>query len=386
MKIATRFWCILAFWLAVVSSAQVVSACTIFVLSDARRTLFFNNEDYSNPATRIWFQPATKAYYGCAYLGFDDDWAQGGVNQHGLAFDWVATSTNKGYVPAASLQTPQGNPAERMLESCKTVPEAIAFYHRYAEPSFAASTMLIADKTGASVIIRAKNGQLQYELSHQSRGFGYGDEALKKMLRPALPSTLESGLPILRACRQEGQYATKYASVYDLRSGDIYLTSLAGKEESVQLNLAAELKKGGHFYDLPRLPQQLAQPSVPLLPDMKRYLAEGYEPLPADEPAVTALVTKVLKEARAGALQPENFTPTFWQMIGPAQKQMQPELEKLGDLLTIKLIERKQNSWLYLEDFQKATVLQRIELDAANRIALLKSEAAELKIGAAREK
>jgi hypothetical protein len=386
MKIANYFGRVWLLALALIGPVQAALACTIFVLADTKRTLFFNNEDYSNPATRIWFLPATKDDYGCAYLGFNDDWAQGGVNEYGLAFDWVASGTTNGYVPAADLKTPRGNPAERMLESCKTVPEAIAFYHRYAEPGFAASAMLIADKTGASVIIHVRNGQLQYEVSHQSRGFGYGDETLKKMLRPSLRPTLENGLPILRACRQEGQYATKYASVYDLRSGEIHLSSLAGKEESVRLDLAAELKKGGHFYDLPLIRQQQLHPPVPLLADMKRYLGEGYEPFPAAEPAVTALVTKVLKEARAGELHPEDFTPALWQQIGPAQKQMQPELEKLGDLLSVTLVKREENARLYLEEFQKATVLQRIELDATNRIALLKSEAAEMKVGTVRAK
>ncbi len=384
MKIATpgrRTWLLLVL---LACSARVASACTIFVLADARHTLFFNNEDYSNPATRIWFLPATKKYYGCAYLGFNDAWAQGGVNQRGLAFDWVATGTTNDYAPAPELKILPGNPAERMLESCKTVAEAIAFYHRYAEPGFATARMLIADKTGASVIISAEHGQLQFALAHQSRGFGYGHEALNKMLRPSLQPSLESGLPILNACRQEGQYATKYASVYDLRSGEIYLAPAGA--EGIRLNLAAELKKGGHFYDLPLLKRQLLQPPMPLLADMRRYLGEGYEPFPADEPAVTALVTRVLKEARAGLLHATDFTPAFWRVIAPAQQEMRPELEKLGDLLSIRLVERTATSRLYLQDFQKATVLQRIELDAQNRIALLKSEAAELKVAATREK
>jgi hypothetical protein len=385
MKIVNRFWRVWVLVLALVCLVQEAFACTIFVLSDAKRTLFFNNEDYSKPATRIWFLPATKTYYGCAYLGFNDDWAQGGVNQYGLAFDWVAGSSNS-YTPVPNLATPQGNPAERMLESCKTVQDAIAFYHRYAEPGFASGAMLIADKTGASVIIHAKNGQLQYDVSHQSRGFGYGDATLKQLLLPTLRPSLENGLPILRACRQEGQYATKYSSVYDLRSGEIYLASLAGKEEILRLDLATELKKGGHFYDLPRLKQQVLQPPVPLLADMQRYLGEGYEPFPADEPAVTALVTKVLKEARTGLLRSEDFTSAFWKMLGSTQQQLQPELEKLGDLVSVRLVERRQTSWLYLEEFQKAMVLQRIELDATNHIAGLKSEAAELKVGVVRER
>jgi hypothetical protein len=94
----------------------------------------------------------------------------------------------------------------------------------------------------------------------------------------------------------------------------------------------------------------------------------------------------VLQEARAGELHSADFTPAFWQMLGPAQQQLRPELEKLGKLLTVRLIERTPTSRLYLEEFQKATVLQRIEVDALNRIALFKSEAAEMKIRTVRVK
>lgn len=57
-----------------------IHACTIFVLTDANRTLFCNNEDYSNPVTRIWFIPSGDGFYGCTYIGFDDGWAQGGIH------------------------------------------------------------------------------------------------------------------------------------------------------------------------------------------------------------------------------------------------------------------------------------------------------------------
>ncbi|MCF0075680.1 hypothetical protein LZD49_34730 [Dyadobacter sp. CY261] len=85
-----RSWRACLFLIAVFYPLGAAFYCTIVVLSDAKRTLFFNNEDYSNPATRLWFLPATKKYYGCMYLGFNDGWAQGGLNQYGLAFDWVA--------------------------------------------------------------------------------------------------------------------------------------------------------------------------------------------------------------------------------------------------------------------------------------------------------
>src|SRR5437868_12202922 len=97
-------------------------ACTIFVLADGERALFFNNEDYSNPQTRIWFIPGGKDFFGCAFVGFDDGWGQGGVNSEGLAYDWVAGFEDK-YEPSSKLKVARGHSSERMLESCQTVDE-----------------------------------------------------------------------------------------------------------------------------------------------------------------------------------------------------------------------------------------------------------------------
>src|ERR1035441_7760839 len=133
-------------------------ACTIFVLTDTNRVLFFNNEDWSSPKSRIWFVPLGDGHPGCAYVGFDDGQPDGGLNTEGLAFDWVAGYMEK-WEPDARMQSVQGNPSERMLETCATVEDAITFFRKYQEFGFSSAKMLVADKTGASVIIGARDGQ-----------------------------------------------------------------------------------------------------------------------------------------------------------------------------------------------------------------------------------
>jgi hypothetical protein len=358
-------------------------ACTIFVLTDANRTLFFNNEDYSNPATRIWFVPGSKEYYGVAYLGFDNDWAQGGVNTAGLAFDWVAGFEEQ-YAPDQKLIKARGkNPSERMLESCATVSEAIAFYQKYQEPSFSYARIMIADKSGASVIIGARNGQLYFDTSNQSRGFGYGEKALNQLLAKAPKPTLQSGLPILQACLQQGQYATKYSSVYDLRSGEIFLTLPGSQEADIKINLVNELKKGGHYYDMPALKKQLSQAPQPLRPGMKRFIQEGYAPISNPEPTIDQRFRTVFENFATGTVKAEEFTPELWKQISPMIKDIQEESKKLGKLQSFTLLERKktkqQRSYLYLVESETANILQRFVLDDKNKIAMLKSEGFEQK-------
>ena len=358
-------------------------ACTIFVLTDATRSLFFNNEDWSNPASRIWFVPAGQGYLGCAYVGFDNGWAQGGVNTAGLAFDWV-TGFTADWKPKPALKTVRGNPSQRMLETCSTVTDAIAFYHRYWEPDFARSRILIADRTGASVIISANAGLLQVDRSNQCRGFGWGHEVLEQRLANPPEPTVSNGLAILRAALQPGEFATKYSSVYDLKSGDLYLAPVPTQPELVKLNLTTELQRGPHYYELPRIQEQLSQPPLPLPPNMRRFYLDELKPLPEQEPAITQRLRTVVLDVLNGSMRDTDYTPEMWQKVGPSEKQLQAEMKPLGKFLGMTLVDRTidgtQRSYFYLMDFQNARVLQRYILDEQNKVALIHSEFFEAKL------
>jgi hypothetical protein len=245
-------------------------ACTVFALTDTNQALLCDNEDWSNPRTRIWFLPAGEGYYGAVYVGFNNGWAQGGMNTEGLAFGWVAGYQEK-WDPDSNLPDEPGNPSERMLETCATVNDAISFYRHHQEPGFSYAQLLVADKTGACVIFSAKDGKLQVERGNQSCGFGFGWSALGDPLKEHPKPTVANGFKILCACRQPGQYATKYSHIDDLKSGDIYLYPIPNSDDEVTFNLAAELKKGGHYYDMSTIHEEMAQAPRPLLPVMMRY-------------------------------------------------------------------------------------------------------------------
>jgi len=237
-----------------------MDACTIFVLTDAEHALFCNNEDWLNPKTQIWFVPARPDRFGCAYVGFNEQWAEGGLNTKGLAFDWVNFGVLEKWSRSPQLKVVRGNASERMLETCATVDDAIAFYKSHWEGCFLKARVLVADRSGASVIIYARDGILTVEKDNQCRGFGYGKKVLAKMLAQKPEPTVASGFNILIAARQPGKYATKYSNIYDLKSGDIYLLPHSGKDDMVKLNLGDELKKGSHLYDMPEIEAERTQP------------------------------------------------------------------------------------------------------------------------------
>lgn len=359
-----------------------VDACTIFVLTDTNRALFCNNEDWSNPRTRIWFVPAGSGHLGCAYVGFDNGWAQGGLNTAGLAFDWVAGFKEK-WEADPRFKSVKGNPSERMLETCATIPDAIAFYRGSWEPSFSYAKILVADRSGNSVIIGSKDGQLQVEPANRCRGFGYGQRTLDKLLAKPPEPSVTNGAAILRACLQDGPYATKYSSIFDLKSGDVFLFQFPEQSDAAKLNLAAELKKGGHYYDIPEIRQQIGRSPLPLLDNMQRFFLDQLKPIPDTETEVTARLRALTEAAWNGTMRPEDYTAEFWKEIFPKQKTLQADLTALGKLESLTLvwraIENSKRSYRYRLEFQKATVLVRFVLEEAGPVALAVTEDFESK-------
>ena len=368
--------------------AAPVLACTIFVLTDGSRALFFNNEDWSNTRSRIWFVPASPGRYGCAYVGFDDGTAQGGINTKGVAFDWVAGYMEDWHDDPTMKRAP-GKPCERMLETCATVDDAIAFYRQHWEPGFSKARILVADSTGASVIIGADGGKLLVERSTQSRGFGFCDPKLRRILaKPPVP-TVSNGAAIMRACLQPGETPTRYSNVFDLRSGDIFLFENPERDSSFKLNLAAELAKGGHYYDIPQVRKQTTQPLAPLLHNMKRFFLGRVQPIPDKEPDVTKQLRAVFQAAAAGgAPRADDYTAEFWRDLSVQQQDFQAEFKRLGGFISMTLLDRwdedGRRNYRYRTEYQNATLLQHFVLDDRNRIALMQSEDIELKTGARR--
>ena len=360
----------LSFWSA---SSQ---ACTIFVLTDGDQTLFCNNEDWSNSKTRIWFLPAG-GHHGCVYVGFDNGWAQGGMNTEGLAFDWVAGYKEE-WQPDPQALPVVGNPAQRMLQTCATVEEAIAFHHKYREPSFSYARMLVADRTGASAVIGAKNGKLHAVRMKQSRGFGYAGATLDKLLGEAPKPTTADGARILQTCTQAGEYATKYYNIFDLKTGDIHLHPTAKQTDELMLNLADELKKGGHYYDLPKIHKQLKQSPQPLLENMWDFPLFRVKSVPDQQPEVSARVRSLVQAAITGTLRQEEFTAEAWQKVSQEQADVQKLLQSLGELRAVTLMERNlkdaRRSYRYRLEFEKAKILQSYVFDARDKVVRVVTE------------
>jgi PDZ domain len=214
----------------------------------------------------------------------------------------------------------------------------------------------------------------------------YGKRTIELDVAKSPQPTVANGFKILRDCRQPPPHATEYSNIYDLKTGDIFLYPYPGRDDEVKFNLAAELKKGAHYYDMPQIHEELAQAPRPLLINMKRFPLDEYKPIPDQEPKVTAHLREMIRDMSSGTMHEEDFAAEGWKKARPKLKEIQTEAKLLGDLVSMSLVGRsdadEQRSYRYRLEFAKATILERFVFDSQCKLASAAVEAAEWKPGA----
>jgi hypothetical protein len=234
------------------------------------RVLAGNNEDFIDPNTSAWFLPPEPGKYGRVYFGFGVGLPQGGMNDQGLFFDFAALpplTPSTGNLPSGKSIYP-GNLAERAMEECSTVEEVISLFESYDRRYMATHQAMFADRNGNSVIIESdtiirKQGDYQICTNFrqsQNKENPYSIERysiVDQMLGEAEDISVELIRSILARAHQEpGQKQgspTMYSNVYDLQNGVIYLYHFHNFVETLEINLAEELKKGEHSFQISTL-------------------------------------------------------------------------------------------------------------------------------------
>lgn len=247
---------------------QPTLGCTIISQQVGDTVLFGNNEDYLLKNTMIGFVPTQGSSYGYVYLGFNlnndsaDGYPQGTLNDQGLACDGNG-------LPAAFLspkvdKPSVGNLMSRVMRECATVNETIEWCQNHNFGSSMSYQLHFADASGDSVVVSAgsdqhlaftrKNGSsylisTNYNLANPTNGYypcGRYDTA-ETMLNDVEEKnnvTMEDFRDILDAVHMEGQYATKYSNVFNLKTLEVYLYQNHDYSRYIRLNLTEELLKG----------------------------------------------------------------------------------------------------------------------------------------------
>ncbi|MGV3773454.1 MAG: hypothetical protein ACO1QB_11170 [Verrucomicrobiales bacterium] len=315
------------------------------------------------------------------------------MNTEGLAYDWVAGFNHPNYKPAPEMVVPRGNPSARMLESCRTVSEAVQFYKKHAEPSFAYARLMIADRAGASVIIGARNGNLEFVEATECRGFGYGRKVVDHALKTPPAASLSNGVKILQEARQDGEFATKYSNVFDLRSGRIFIYPDIRNGKHYLIDIAEELKKGGNYYDIPAIGKQMLEPPISLPSELKRFFLDEFEPSSFPDTALATRIKRLIMEAYQGKPNPADYDSALWAKLPPAPE-MQSQVRKLGAFIALQQVDSRkyfvneaskkaagERTVRFKMEYEKGTALHRFTLNQANQVTAMRTEGFEGKPG-----
>jgi hypothetical protein len=247
-----------------VLSALPAPACTVFSASEGDVVLAGANEDAPFPRGKIWFYPPGKGKYGRVYFGFPEvPRVQAGMNDRGLFWDGLAAETREVRSSGSKPRHP-GFLLEKIMEECATVEEALVIFERHSRGFMTDCTYLLADRTGDSAIVEAdavirKQGRYQVATNFRHSLIEPGEYPCDRYRIAAerlegADVSVELFRSILASTHVEAPpHPTVYSTICDLRQKVIYVYHYHNFTNVWEIDLAEELKKGRHSYDIPSL-------------------------------------------------------------------------------------------------------------------------------------
>lgn len=135
----------------------IAKACSVIYYIDQETGKIYvaNNEDYwYDVDAYIQITPKSKNKYARLWYGWDD-FAQGGVNEHGLFFDGAVTPEQNELKGFSKIK---GNLGDDILAQCKSVEEALALI-RKRNIGLKNAHMMFGDRNGNAVVLEWVNGK-----------------------------------------------------------------------------------------------------------------------------------------------------------------------------------------------------------------------------------
>jgi hypothetical protein len=226
----------------------------------------------------IKFIPGKDGKYGKFIFGFKD-WgidfcSWGGVNEKGLFYDWASTGKRNPEFHAQGTRNYSGILADKMLEECSTVDEAIEQFKTYNCPGLGGAHIFIADSLGNSVVIEQSENntlcfirnQKNYQIATNFLNSYLDDpnlyrwiqcpryEYINSMLRNTDTISIDLFREILNHVGSNRDISpTIYSNIYDFYAGKMYIYNYYNFNEVLVLDIKKELKKGYRFCKLPSL-------------------------------------------------------------------------------------------------------------------------------------
>lgn len=235
------------------------TACTIFSLARDGQVWFGANEDWPEADFSLYTVPPSAGHYGALYIGFGGEAPACGINEHGLCFDLASVAFK--YPPLDSRKlTSDRLIVQKLLEECASVAEALDTLARYNVELLSQSQLMLADKSGARVIVESDSvmlsrGGLQVMTNFRHSEAGADSvpcdryRAVRRVLKDR-PASLDAVRSALAAASVGG---TQYSVAFDLANGQVYIWLFHNYADHVQLDLRREIAAGPYVKYLPEV-------------------------------------------------------------------------------------------------------------------------------------
>ena len=238
-------------------------ACSMFTKTVDGKTLIANNEDWNDPNTYVWFEPGEGNEYDCMFVGYENLFPQGGLNEAGLYFDGFATAPKP---IKKSLDKPlfDGWLNSHVMKTCATIDEVISIFDEFNLQFLERAMFMFVDKTGDAVIIEGdeyirKKGDSQIVTNFYQSLVPEGMEYPCERYNMLVPMMQECEVSVadfrkaLAAVHAEGEYPTIYSNIIDPNALVMFLYHFHNFENVAVIDMKEEMAKGYHVVEMSTL-------------------------------------------------------------------------------------------------------------------------------------
>jgi tetratricopeptide (TPR) repeat protein len=214
-----------------------------------------------NPNTRIWFENGKNGDYGAVYVGFDNLYPQGGMNEAGLVFDGftqsfkdVKNGRGKKSISALDLE-------KKIMRECATVEQVKNLIAQYNIDFMTASVLRFVDKTGKNLYVAGDELILGEEDCFVQTNRRPGEkkecwrfEKASTLLKNSYEATISYCKTAMEGVHQERKknlVDTLYTTIYDLDRSTVNLYYFYNYVDEVVFDLKKELKNGDRILNIP---------------------------------------------------------------------------------------------------------------------------------------
>lgn len=235
------------------------------------KTYLGNNEDSWRLGSKIWFETAKQGKLGAVYVGYGNNFPQGGMNEAGLAFDGLTTFPKPlHFNPMKKNIISPLDFLKELMQTCKTIEDVRQFAIQYnRQPAFNNGEYFFADKAGNYLVMEPDTMIIGKEdkyiianfcpsITPEKDRFNWarysrGNQYILNHLTDTSENYCLALTDTMHECRDKFGDGTLYSFIADLDKGNFTLYFYHDFTHELKFKLKNELEKGDHMAEIPAL-------------------------------------------------------------------------------------------------------------------------------------